>query len=76
MASFRDKMAPLVKECEIVAVSSIQLGQLWQFEETGENWLITRVYSEVFASYAVLRKVGGRGLRRPPRQGRIRLLTA
>lgn len=59
MASFRDKMAPLVKECEIVAVSSIQLGQLWQFEETGENWLITRVYSEVFASYAVLRKVGG-----------------
>jgi hypothetical protein len=35
------------------------LGQLWKFEETGENWLITKIYSEVFASYAVLRKVGG-----------------
>jgi len=42
-----------------VAVSSIQLGQLWQMGETSENWLVTKIYSEVFASYAVLRKVGG-----------------
>ena len=28
-------------------------------EQTGDNWLVTKVYSEVFASYAVLRKVGG-----------------
>jgi hypothetical protein len=42
-----------------VAVSSILLGQVWQFQATGENWLVTKVYSEVFASYAVLRKVGG-----------------
>jgi hypothetical protein len=27
--------------------------------ETGDNWLVTKLYSEVFASYAVLRKVGG-----------------
>jgi hypothetical protein len=26
---------------------------------TGDNWLVTKLYSEVFASYAVLRKVGG-----------------
>jgi hypothetical protein len=26
---------------------------------TGDNWLVTKIYSEVFASYAVLRKVGG-----------------
>ena len=42
-----------------MAVSTILLGQVWQFQATGENWLVTKVYSEVFASYAVLRKVGG-----------------
>ena len=42
-----------------MAVSSIQLGQVWQLQATGDNWLVTKVYSEVFASYAVLRKVGG-----------------
>jgi hypothetical protein len=42
-----------------VAVASIQLGQLWKLSETGDTWLVTKVYSEVFASFAVLRKVGG-----------------
>jgi len=42
-----------------VAVSSILLGQVWKLQATGDNWLVTKVYSEVFASYAVLRKVGG-----------------
>ncbi|MBZ5543384.1 MAG: hypothetical protein LAO07_06865 [Acidobacteriia bacterium] len=42
-----------------MAVPSIRLGQLWKFNATGETWLVTKVYSEVFTSYAVLRKVGG-----------------
>ncbi len=42
-----------------MAVSSILLGQVWRLQATGDNWLVTKVYSEVFASYAVLRKVGG-----------------
>ncbi len=42
-----------------MAVSSILLGQVWQLQATGENWLVTKVYSEAFTSYAVLRKVGG-----------------
>ena len=42
-----------------MAVSAIQLGQVWQFQATGDNWLVTKVYSDVFTSYAVLRKVGG-----------------
>jgi len=42
-----------------VAVPSIQLGQVWRLTETGDNWLVTKLYSELFASYAVLRKVGG-----------------
>lgn len=42
-----------------MAVPSIQLGQLWRRSETGDTWLVTKLYSEVFASYAVIRKVGG-----------------
>lgn len=42
-----------------MAVSTIQLGQLWRANDSGDNWLVTKIYSEVFASYAVLRKVGG-----------------
>ncbi len=42
-----------------MAVPEIKLGQLWRLDETGESWLVTKTYSEVFASYAVLRKVGG-----------------
>jgi len=39
-----------------VAVPTLRLGQLWRRDKTGENWLITKIYSEAFASYAVLRK--------------------
>lgn len=42
-----------------MSISKIQLGQVWESNETGDNWLVTKVYSEVFTSYAVLRKVGG-----------------
>lgn len=40
-------------------VPSIQLGQLWKLDETGDTWLVTKTYSEAFSSYAMLRKVGG-----------------
>ena len=42
-----------------MTVPTIRLGQHWRSDDTGDNWLVTKVYSEVFASYAVLRKVGG-----------------
>jgi hypothetical protein len=42
-----------------VAVSSILLGQLWKLNESGDTWLVTKIYSEAFSSYAMLRKVGG-----------------
>lgn len=42
-----------------MAVSKIQPGQVWLLEGTEENWLVTKVYSEAFTSYAMLRKVGG-----------------
>ena len=37
---------------------SILLGQVWRSDASGENYLVTKVYQEVFTSYAVLRKVG------------------
>jgi len=42
-----------------VAVPNILLGQLWKLNETGDTWLVTKVYFEAFSSYAMLRKVGG-----------------
>lgn len=42
-----------------MAVAKIQPGQVWLLEGTEESWLVTKVYSEAFTSYAMLRKVGG-----------------
>lgn len=42
-----------------MSVAKIQPGQVWSEEGTEENWLVTKVYSEAFSSYAMLRKVGG-----------------
>jgi hypothetical protein len=38
-----------------VAVKSIQLGQVWRSDADGQDYLVTKVYSEVFTQYAVLR---------------------
>jgi hypothetical protein len=38
-----------------VAIKSIQLGQVWRQDVTGRDHLVTKVYSEVFSQYAVLR---------------------
>lgn len=42
-----------------MAVAKIQPGQIWFLDGTEESWLVTKVYSEAFTSYAMLRKVGG-----------------
>jgi hypothetical protein len=41
-----------------VPVKSIQLGQLWRNDETGELYLVTKVYSEVLSQFAMLRRAG------------------
>jgi hypothetical protein len=38
-----------------MAVKSIQLGQVWRKDETSQNFLVTKVYNEVFTQYAILR---------------------
>jgi hypothetical protein len=39
-----------------MAVKSIQLGQVWRNEAESQNYLVTKVYSEVFTQYVILRK--------------------
>lgn len=38
-----------------MAVKSIQLGQVWRKDDNGQDYLVTKVYNEVFAQYALLR---------------------
>ena len=38
-----------------MAVKSIQLGQVWRSDADGHDYLVTKVYSEVFSQMAVLR---------------------
>ncbi len=38
-----------------MAVKNIQLGQVWRQDASGQDYLVTKVYSEVFTQYAVLR---------------------
>ncbi len=40
---------------KIMAVKTIRLGQVWRRDEDGQNYLVTRVFNEVFAQFAVMR---------------------
>jgi len=46
------------KKDKIVAVNSIQLGQVWRSDADGQDYLVTKVYNEVFTQYAMLRPAG------------------
>ncbi len=39
-----------------MAVKSIQLGQVWRNDKDGINYLVTKLYNEVFSQYAILRR--------------------
>lgn len=38
-----------------MAVKALQLGQVWRHDETGQNFLVTKLYNEVFSQFAILR---------------------
>lgn len=38
-----------------MAAKMIQLGQVWRHDETGQIFLVTKLYNEVFSQYAMLR---------------------
>jgi hypothetical protein len=39
-----------------MAVKSIQLGQVWRNDSEGQNYLVTKVYNDLFTQYAMLRR--------------------
>jgi hypothetical protein len=41
-----------------VPARKIQVGQVWKKDDTGESYLVTKIYNEALATYAVLRKAG------------------
>jgi len=38
-----------------MAVKAIQLGQVWRNDQNGKNFLVTKLYNEVFTQFAILR---------------------
>jgi len=38
-----------------MAVKAMRLGQIWRNDENGQNFLVTKLYSEVFSLWAILR---------------------
>ena len=42
-----------------MAVKKILQGQVWKRDNTSDTYLVTKLYNEVFSTYAMLRKVGG-----------------
>lgn len=41
-----------------MSARKIQIGQLWKKLDTGDTYLVTRVYTEALSTMAVLRKSG------------------
>ncbi|MBS1849734.1 MAG: hypothetical protein JST79_02385 [Acidobacteria bacterium] len=39
-------------------MKSIQLGQVWRNDADGQDYLVTKLYSELFTQFAVLRPAG------------------
>jgi hypothetical protein len=42
----------------IVPARKIQVGQVWKKDDSGESYLITKIYNEAIATFALLRKTG------------------
>jgi hypothetical protein len=38
-----------------MSIKVIQLGQVWRHDESGQNYLVTKLYNEVFTQFAMLR---------------------
>ena len=41
-----------------VPVKKVQVGQVWKKSDTGDSFLVTKIYNEALTSFAVLRKTG------------------
>jgi len=50
-------MPSRVEVC-LMSVAKIQVGQLWKKDDTGDIYLVTRLYSEALHTMVILRKSG------------------
>ncbi len=41
-----------------VPAKKVQVGQVWKKSDTGDSFLVTKIYNEALTSFAVLRKTG------------------
>jgi hypothetical protein len=41
-----------------VPAKKVQVGQVWKKNDTGDSFLVTKIYNEALTSFAVLRKTG------------------
>ena len=41
-----------------MAVTSIRLGQVWRNDADGQDYLVTKVYNELFTQFVMLRPAG------------------
>jgi hypothetical protein len=41
-----------------MAVKTIQPGQVWRHDQSGNSFLVTKIYNEALAQYAMLRAAG------------------
>jgi hypothetical protein len=41
-----------------MSVRRILIGQVWKNEQNGDTYLVTKIYNEALASFAMLRKTG------------------
>ncbi len=39
-----------------MAVKAIQQGQIWRNDQSGDLYLVTKLYNEVFTQFAILRR--------------------
>jgi|SRR5690348_14792738 hypothetical protein len=49
---------PQIREETEMTAQRIQIGQVWRKVETGETFLVTKLYNEALATIAVLRPTG------------------
>jgi hypothetical protein len=54
-----------------MAVKAIQLGQVWREEASGQSFLVTKVYNEVFSQLAILRPADASAPDAPTRRVKV-----
>ena len=59
-----------------MAVKKILLGQVWRKDDTNDTYLVSKLYTEVFSTFAMLRKTNGEEVLRVKveKQGDLSLL--